>query len=588
MAFLTDIFNVWMGQSFVILLFLGLILWGTTVTTCWFEKSTTNRLTIIEYCSLGISGCLIPLLFWALLSQPVMRAFEYFTPVILLACLFIPFLFWDFKNMRVTKAAYPLLPALAILLVYIAVNMAFISQAIFPAYLDSPEHYRIIHLLLETDGPDWPVSRYYHPGYHLILAAFTRFSNTGIVDAMLVSGQIALSILSLSLFFIVKRETASDVPAFFTTLLAGFGWYMPAHAINWGKYPAIFGLISSIFVFNLIYLMLQNNTSWPQRSRLLPLLLTGVLTAGLIHTRSLIICALFATALLSANLWSTFEKNSRRSIFGVFLFILFACGIHLRNDVTFSSLISSYVQEDLPTLLPASLLGVFAIWKFPKLSLALLLFTGMLFGCVYIPMPSFFGYQNLFLLDRPYVQILLHIPLSIISGLGVAGILQASSRLFTGRVRAGLIIQALAFGLLAMNAIFYQEYRPSSCCQLAGRDDAAAFSWIQHELPQATTLLIASQDLSFTQDQSQFAKTGVDAGIWISPMTGRKTLFPPIDTDLTHTPSYWKLCRLGVRYIYVGNRPESFNESDLIKRPKWYQVVFALPDAKIYRLMKCR
>jgi hypothetical protein len=41
----------------------------------------------------------------------------------------------------------------------------------------------------------------------------------------------------LSLFFITKRETGSNIAALFTSLLAGFGWHMPGHAVNWGEIP---------------------------------------------------------------------------------------------------------------------------------------------------------------------------------------------------------------------------------------------------------------------------------------------------------------------------------------------------------------
>jgi hypothetical protein len=588
MAFLMDISGVWADQWFVILLFLGAILWGTSLIGNWLGNIMPGRLSTVELLSLGISASLLPLLAWACVYHLLGLLFAAGLPLMTVACIFIPFLLWKSGSTRTITGLPILLAAFAIFLVCISINMALIAQITFPAYFDSPEHYRIIKSLLETNVFEWPTLRYYHPGYHLILAAMSRLSRSGIVDGMLISGQLALSILAASLFFMIKRETASTAAALFTFLLAGFGWYMPAHAINWGKYPAIFGLICSVFVFNLIHLMLQNNLAGMEKRRLIPLLSFGILAAGFIHTRSLIICALFTISLLIANAWSTFDKKPRRLILGMFLFILLIGVLCLKNDVTFGSLISSYIKEDSPTLMLACVLGVFSVWRFPKPVFALLLFISLLVCSIYIPLPDFWGYQNLFLLDRPYVQILLHIPVSLICGLGFAALLEATTaRQFAGTLPAGAVIQTAVFGFLAMNAIFFQEYRPSNCCQLAGRDDAAAFSWIQQELPREATVLIASQDLSFTQNQSHAATTGVDAGIWVAPITERKTLFLPSRRSFTRSRFYDRLCKLGVDYIYVGNKPESFNESDLIQRPAWYQAVFILPDVKIYKLTQC-
>jgi hypothetical protein len=588
MAFLMDISGVWADQWFAILLFLGAILWGTGIIVSWLGNIMPGRFSTVELLSLGVSASLVPLLAWACVCHLLGLLFAPSLPLITIACIFIPFLLWKSGSTRTITGLPILLVAFAIFLVCISINMAWIAPITFPAYFDSPEHYRIIKALLETNAFTWPTLRYYHPGYHLILAAMSRLSVSGIVDEMLVSGQLALSMLAASLFFMIKRETASNAAALFTFLLAGFGWYMPAHAINWGKYPAIFGLICSVFVFNLIYLMLQNNLAGMEKRKLIPLLSAGIVAAGFIHTRSFIVCALFTVCLLIANAWGTFNKKLRRLILGMFLFILLICVLYLKNDVTFGSLISSYIKEDFPTLLLACVLGIFSVWKFPKPVFALLLFISLLIFSIYIPLPDFWGYQNVFLLDRPYVQILLHIPFSLICGLGFAALLEATAtRQFAGSLPADAVIQTAVFGFLAINAIFFQEYRPSDCCQLAGRDDAAAFSWIQLELPHEATVLIASQDIAFTQDQSHVATTGVDAGIWVAPITERKTLFLPSRIYFTRSKFYGRLCRRGVDYIYVGNKPGSFNESDLIQRPAWYQAVFILPDVKIYKLTQC-
>lgn len=585
MKILADSLQVLTNQSFLIGCLLIIMFSGTMIVTCFLRKATKNSFGEIEYFSLGISGWVIPILLWAFLSSifPAI-SLSLFIVIVLagLLCVF-PLL----KSMR-ENAGSTMSITLGLSMIFlfsIIVNLAFISQTIFPAYFDSIEHYRIIKLILEAPSSvdAGPISLYYHIGYHLILAAVVQITNAGIIDVMLTAGQLGLSILGVSLFFIIKRETASNSAAFFTTLLAGFGWYMPAHAINWGKYPAIFGLICIIFVFNLLYLILPKNSIHEGTKRLIPMLVIAIGTATVIHTRSFIVCGLFASALFLANTWETSGKFIQRSLFALLILILLAFGFVLRNDGTFLALLSSYWENDVAALFLVLLLAGFAIWKFPKFTFSLFLFTVMLLSGLFIPVDGLFGYENLFLLDRPYVQMLLFIVFSLLGGLGAAGLFKAiKARLFIKQ-----IIQAGAFGFLVINAILYQDYYPSKCCQLAGSDDVAAFSWIQQELAPHANLLIASQDLPFTPDSSLLSTTGIDAGIWIPVITGRNAFYLPGNTDFTLPDSRITLCKMYIEYIYVGNRSESFNENGLLAKPEWYQPVFLLPNAKIYRFTGC-
>ncbi len=590
MGMLIDVFSVVANQWVSILFLLAIIFSGVSIIISLLRNATGNSLTDIEYFSLGISGWLIFVLFWAVITRLSLRVFDSKITFIGVTGFLFIFSLFKVRVWKTTKISLATLLLITILLFSITVNMAFISRVTFPAYFDSAEHYRIIKFILETPAGlfgKWPTPSYYHIGYHLMMAALLKLSGTGIVDGMLISGQVALSILAVSVFFIVKQETDSNTAAFFTTLLAGFGWYMPAHAINWGKYPSLFGLIGIIFVFNLIHLISQKKSTPFEARKLIPILFAGVAAAAIIHTRSLIVCSLFAAAILTAVKWEALDKRVQRFMLGTFFIAMLVCGIYLRNDATLISLISPYMENDLPAVGLLSFLGIFALWKFPRLTFALLLFTSTIFFSLYIPVNGLLGYSGLFLLDRPYVQILLHIPFSLIVGLGFAGLLEVCGKRVIVSVPARGLVQLGMFGLLAINAIFYQKYYPSDCCQLAGRDDAAAFSWIQNELLSNSTILIASQNLFLSQDTSFLSTTGIDAGIWVTPITGKQTALFSSNTDFSQVESHSQICDLDIDFIYAGNKRESFNESGLKAKPEWYQSIFVLPEVKIYKLLGC-
>src|SRR5690606_32123855 len=112
-----------------------------------------------------------------------------------------------------------------------------------PQYFDSAQHYLITRTLLNTSGPLLPPSTgNYHIGFHLLLAFVTSTLRAQIIDTLLILGQIILAIIPLSIFFLVKGETRSNAAGIFAVMLAMLGWYMPAYAVNWGKYPALASL----------------------------------------------------------------------------------------------------------------------------------------------------------------------------------------------------------------------------------------------------------------------------------------------------------------------------------------------------------
>jgi hypothetical protein len=586
---LIEITSVLTSHAGLILSILIIIFTGMLISVRFLGSITNHSFTSFEYFSLGMSAWLIPVLLLALPASRLLQIsdtiFRVITAIIFIAALLLikP---WLWKPEKISAVGWLLF---LLLILSVATNLAFLSKILFPAYFDSVEHYRIIKFLIQNrwaNIENWPTPSYYHIGYHLILAAIIKLTGASIIDVMLVSGQVAISTLAIPLFFIISRETRSSVAAVFTTALGAFGWYMPAHALNWGKYPALFGFSITILVMGLIYCVFQNPRAW-FNVKGLALLFVAITACGILHTRALVACGLFAAALFLAGQWDMLDVRWKRFILGAFLLALLVAVIFLPTDATFATLFSSYLDNDLPVICLIFFLAIFALWRFPRLTFAMLLFISMACISLYVPVSGLFGYSTLYLLDRPYVQILLFIPLSFIGGLGLAGLLEMSLSWKVRSVPIRPFILWTAFALLVVNAIFYQKYYPVSCCKLAGTDDLAAFSWIQNESPRSSIFLISTQNLSFTPDTTRFSAMGVDAGLWVNPMAERGVIPHPSGTDFTQPSTIKEMCDLGIDYIYVGNLAGSFNESLLTAKPDWYQVVFHLPEVKIYQVIGC-
>jgi hypothetical protein len=409
----------------------------------------------------------------------------------------------------------------------------------------------------------------------------------GIVDTMLVFGQVILAMLPFFLFFIVKRETASNVAAVFTCLLAGVGWHMPSHVVDWGKYPALFSLVGIHFVLCVAYLICQNNQTKTERIALYGLLAFGTLTSVLLHTRSLIIFSFMGMSLLLTVWWKRVPLLFQWIVFALVVFLLAAEIVTVQNTSVLSLLFETSTGRDMVVTSLAIFLFIFSTWAFPNLTFFLLLLISLMLAGLFIPISGFMGYGSLTLLDRPYVQMLLYLPLPIFGGLGLAG-LNGFWQKFSFRPKLFAQLTALfLFGIVILNTKANHNFYPSSCCQIASHDDLSAIHWMGRTLPPDANVLVASANLFVTSLESPDYLAGVDGGIWITPLISRKTISMRGDVNFEQPEIHAKVCQLKIGYIYVGSMPQSFNSLQLDRHAEWYQMVFSLPNASVYSVDGC-
>ena len=475
-------------------------------------------------------------------------------------------------------------------------RLAYIKNLYLPPYFDSLTHYRLIRdistgFLHLRDL----LSSYYHLGYHFTVSLLTRILPAEEIDLMLIFGQMILAALPLPVLWLTYRFTRNKTAAFFAALLAGFGWYMPAFALNWGKYPALLG----IFAFETVLL----NFTSSQRKR--TWLLVGVGIATLIHTRTLV---LFALLWLS---WQIAEKLTGREqeahgLSGQGIWQLSAIVspqlFFLLGEIALIALLAERIYRSPvlklclePYLGGASIaLLVFLpfAWRyFPRILFTVLSLIALSLLALFVPVDWLLhALPNQTLLDRPFVEMLLFLPLALLGGLEFAGFQQLLREKSGENALLERGIQIFSMIFLLLSGVFMvrqTDFYPSACCQFFHYDDAIAFDWLEQNIPPKSKILISAEPLSVLPESASADFVGTDAGIWLSALLRQETFSRSYQTDFSSAETHRSLCAAGVDYIYLGSTEKSFYPAALRQREDWYHELLRLPRVQIFRLEGC-
>ena len=588
---------------FVILL---IVLLGQMLIYLALKKIFAGQLTSDEYYSIAIGGWLIPALLvsllwflWGMIMARPPGALIVFT--LIAALVFALILFFRSGKETLPGSKAILLVLFAFFGISLFLRLAFVSEAILPLYSDSAQHYMIIKELLGNPEPsnstvsfEWPTSTYYHLGFHLLAAFITSITNTEITKTMLVLGQMMVAVTPLSIFFILKHESRSNNAGIFVVLLAALGWYMPAYAVNWGKYPVFASLVLIQFVLSLAYLAVQSRQLLSKRKiwALYAMLASGILISGLVHSRSLIVISIAVLAWFMANWWRKLPKLPRALVFSVLIIGLVLEIIFVQTQDMLHLLLDPYGAKGLLVTALILFLSIFAQKSYPQLTFATILAIFLLICAIFIPMLPFIpGYFNLTLLDRPFVEMILYLPLSLLGGLGLAGLQQylqnAQERSGNFRFSWSRFAGVLCIGVLLINALSQYELYPSDCCAIAGADDVLAIDWIDKNLPPDARILVSSVDLIVLASGTAQGYLSGDAGAWITPLTDRVSVPRPYVSDFNQREVLDDLCKMQVNYIYVGEIGQTFDASQLTAHPDWYKPLLSMPRAGVYQIIGC-
>jgi hypothetical protein len=607
------------GLTAAVLACLG---WGSLIVLAGLRGAAGSHLSRGEYFALALAGWPLPLLPVCLAVFVLSRLAP--APAVWLSLLMAvtagPA---AFVVMRMNPAARPRAKSpkrerwggaaasftalIVIFILLLFLRLGFIAGTLLPQYIDSAEHTRLSGELIAQIRPgtmrpgplNWPAPTYYHLGFHLLTAVLSAALGFAPQTVILVLGQVVLACIPIPFFFIVRRVSGSGLAGLFAVILAGFGWYMPAHGVDWGKYPALTSLLTIQFSIYTAWLLHTKSAPPCNRRILWTLFIGSVIITFFIHTRSVIVTALLIAAWAAAGRWLTLPRRWRRTAAGILIGLSLVM-IQRAWSGDGRLALDPYFGNGLPITGLVLLMFPLAVKAAPRAAVAGLLSMMFIFGCMFVPVRGVFpGFGELNLLDRPLVEMSLFMPLAWTGGLGSAGLLQALQQMkrpwpgsvvgthANRRTARAAVVLGLA-GIVVVHSLAKYSYRPSDCCRIAGLDDIAALDVIATTLPSDGAIAIAAAELnvrSYYDDAPVYA--GADAGIWIASLTGRPTIPFARALEFDKEDALHQLCARDVDYIYRGGTPQSFDASTLDRRPDWYRSLFYLPGAQIYEITGC-
>ena len=469
-------------------------------------------------------------------------------------------------------------------------RLAFIRGLFSPPYFDSVEHFRIIKLMIAglksstfSDVLLELLQNYYHLGFHFLASLLAFGLRAGPTEVVLIFGQIALTMLPVPIYFLVQRETDSQIAAFFSAILSGFGWYMPGFALNWGKYPALVGILAFEIVLCTAYIFSQKKIH-PNKQSFILFLIIGIFTATLIHSRVAVLFFIAFSSYIFAKKIGDFPKEIHHQILRIFLSLIFIFGFLVSKEPLLKLALEPYFINGISVTLTIFFLSYFAFKKHPLGFYFNAIFIFLLFLSLFIPiaLPGF-GKQSL--LDRPFVEMILYFPLSILAGLGLDGALK-SLKESTDIPNIARTASILIIGITGLYTLTHYSFYQSTCCSLLEYDDTVAFEWMDKNLPPDAHVLVAGNHLN-VHPSTTGDLVGSDAGIWIPQLTGRKITMLSYDLEFLSAEKTSILCQRQIDYVYVGNKMQSFNRIKFIERKEIYKEVLSLPNIQLYQLQGC-
>lgn len=489
---------------------------------------------------------------------------------------------------RASQAPSPDLSVAAPLALFIAslalFRLAYLSDLALPPYADSARHSRIIADLMQPSQPPLAFyrvdemfsGRYYHLGAHSLTAWLATAASAEPHTAFAVTLQLLQALIPLPVFALVHALTGDRWAGLAAAVAAGVGWAMPAHASNWGKFPALmsFTILPALLALGVA---LARSGRWRSPA---PVGLAALVAAGtvLVHTRMAVV---LGVVMLSATLTAILPPprlSLRRPAHAAGVAVaLAALALVLFQTGELQTVGSRYLQgSGIAATLTSVLLLPLALRAHPRASLATAIaaLTAAVFSLVPIP-----GAPTAHLVDRPFLDVGLYLPLSLLLGFGLSGLRRlVDGRPVAARARTVFGPAALAAGLAAL---LLQPVGADPCCILAGEGDVGLMRDLRGGLERRDLVAVAADRWS----PDYLAP--VDGGAWLPALVGVRIRPVERQSPLEAPATFENLCRQGVRYLYVGTRAESFSRLALEARPSWYAPSRTGSGAALYRLAGC-
>lgn len=493
-----------------------------------------------------------------------------------------------------------------------------------PPWVDSVHHVLIVRTILEYGGlpenlePYLPVAFYYHYAFHSVASAFSALSELPPEKAVLWIGQALNAAVALSVYRLAKALWGDWRRAVMSGLIVGFVTQMPAYYLTWGRYTLLTGLVLMPLAMAGALDIFNKGTSGPRLATL------ALLTAGLFlsHYFIAVLFAVFLALLGAQSLWVDLRQGNLwrggRSLplFGASLIgLLLAMPwlLHMwgyAREAARVGLVSVSTAAVDEAYFPNYLAY---LWRLigPKRNHVLLIpaFLGLILAAFRKETRLFaFWSAMLIVLSLPWgislepfrpdhAIIILFLPMAIF----IADLLiTVRDRLAQGRLiwAGNLLVGAFTLGLLVWGAWDTRSIVNTSTV-IANQADLEAIHWIDQHIPQDARF--------FINVTPWLAGTfrGVDGGWWITPLTGRLTMLPPVlyaSGDREYildinalaekasriegcSPELWNIfTQEGITHVYLNDDKGRLHASSLKSCP-FVVLVYEQDGVAIYRVV---
>ena len=467
-----------------------------------------------------------------------------------------------------------------VLLLSLGVRLAMSRDMAGPAWVDSVHHALITRLIEQNGGfpptyapfVDMPANQY-HSGFHSTLAVFQWLSGLELQDAMLLFGNVLNALAILAVYLFTTTLTRNRLAGLVAALICGLVTPMPAYYTSWGRYTELAGLLilPAALAFT-VQLIEDNDNKFEIKTLLLAsLAFTGVL---LVHYRVVAFLAILLAAFIISQVPFSREKllaHAKKTLLlaGVLVTAVFLSSLpwilpNISRIVPYARqsarAVGGKLFADFSMTLLSSALGNYSLWaaglglllgivqrkRFP---FALMLWIIGMFSLANL---SAYGLPGGSFVNNTSVEISLFIPISLLGGYLVSQMIGLIHKVLPRRFVPLEFFTFAAAGLFVA-VIGIQHLLPllNPITELSRQGDRPAMEWIQKNIPEDETILI-NPFLWMTTVYS-----GNDGGYWITPLTGRRTIPPPVIYAFGSSQKIQQINDLCKEVIQAGGSPDS-------------------------------
>jgi hypothetical protein len=426
-------------------------------------------------------------------------------------------------------------------------RFAMVRDLAGPAWVDSVHHGLITRLIVNTGllpteyAPLLPPDiGYYHPGFHNLLALFSMMTGWDVPAAMLFVGQVLNALVIFSVYLLTTTLVKNRVAGLVAALITGVITPMPAYYASWGRYTQLTGLIILPVALAWVQALLEHNQRDEKRSWYLQFIQGCMLLGGtfLIHYRvtAFLGCLLLAY-LIGQMSWRRLPKTISSIIWlglgGILIILpwfvptimdlllpkaqLWQGGQEVMSTITWRYLTPAL---GLHAMIAAGIGLLWGIIQRKRFIVTLTLWVLLLFGLANI---SIIGLPDPGFVNPTSIEITLFMPISVLGGYLISQVITLWNKSISNQWRhlgnAGMMLAGLVLAFIGFKNILPTLNPVTFILRDA---DFPAISWIGENIPPDETIAINPTGWGYG------LYIGDDGGYWISPLTGRSTMPPPV------------------------------------------------------------